>query len=127
MMSNFYEILNIKYDANEDDIKKAYRKLAIKYHPDKNNGDKKSEENFREITEAYEILKDFSKRKIYDRINNINALRIKKSENIILETTKDIDNKHMNIKPSVIIDPNGNIYVDVANNNINPNSFNDFF
>jgi DnaJ-class molecular chaperone len=126
-MSNFYEILNIKYDANEDDIKKAYRKLAIKYHPDKNNGDKKSEENFREITEAYEILKDFSKRKIYDRINNINALRIKKSENIILETTKDIDNKHMNIKPSVIIDPNGNIYVDVANNNINPNSFNDFF
>ena len=126
-MSNFYEILNIKYDANEDDIKKTYRKLAIKYHPDKNNGDKKSEENFREITEAYEILKDFSKRKIYDRINNINALRIKKSENIILETTKDIDNKHMNIKPSVIIDPNGNIYVDVANNNINPNSFNDFF
>lgn len=126
-MEDFYKILKIDYSANIDEIKKAYRKLAVKYHPDKNNGNKKAEEKFRYITEAYEILKDPIKKERYDRINNIDALRVKKTENIILETTKDIYNKHMKIKPSVVIDPNGNVYVDIANHNINPNIFRDFF
>lgn len=126
-MEDFYKVLKIDYNANIDEIKKGYRKLAVKYHPDKNPCDKTVEEKFRNITEAYEILKDPKKKEIYDRINNINALRIKKTENIILETTKDIDNKHMKIKPSVVIDPNGNAYIDIAGSNINQDVFRDFF
>jgi len=64
---DYYEILGIGKDASEDEIKKAYRRLAIKYHPDKNPGDHKAEEAFKEATEAYEILKDSQKRQIYDR------------------------------------------------------------
>lgn len=64
-MLNYYSILGVDKDASDDDIKKAYRKLAIKYHPDKNK-DKDTEEDFRSITEAYETLKDPSKRRKYD-------------------------------------------------------------
>jgi molecular chaperone DnaJ len=64
---DYYEILGLERDASEDEIKKAYRRLAIKYHPDKNPGDKNAEEAFKEATEAYEILKDPEKRQIYDR------------------------------------------------------------
>ncbi|MCB1176088.1 MAG: DnaJ domain-containing protein, partial [Leptospiraceae bacterium] len=64
---SYYEILGVSRDANEDDIKKAYRKLAIKYHPDKNKGDKESEDKFKEATEAYEVLRDSNKRKMYDQ------------------------------------------------------------
>jgi preprotein translocase subunit Sec63 len=59
---DYYQILGINRDAGEDEIKKAYRKLAVKYHPDKNPGDKSAEESFKEATEAYEILKDPQKR-----------------------------------------------------------------
>ena len=62
-----YEILGIKRDATEKEIKSAYRKLAKKYHPDTNPGDKKAEERFKEVTESYEILSDPEKRKLYDR------------------------------------------------------------
>jgi len=64
---DYYEILGVGREAGEDEIKKAYRKLAVRYHPDKNPGDKSAEESFKEATEAYEILKDPQKRGIYDQ------------------------------------------------------------
>jgi molecular chaperone DnaJ len=64
---DYYQVLGIDRDAEDDEIKKAYRKLAVKYHPDKNPGDKSAEESFKEATEAYEILKDPQKRGIYDQ------------------------------------------------------------
>ena len=63
---DYYRILEIKEDADFLEIKKKYRKLAIKYHPDKNPGDDEAVKKFREITEAYEILGDEKKRKEYD-------------------------------------------------------------
>ena len=65
-MNNYYDILNIKKNANENDIKKAYRKLALKWHPDKNNNSNESQEKFKEIAEAYHVLSDKNKRKQYD-------------------------------------------------------------
>ncbi|MGL4524263.1 MAG: molecular chaperone DnaJ [Spirochaetia bacterium] len=62
-----YEILGVAKGANEDEIKKAYRKLAIQYHPDRNQGNAESEEKFKEATEAYEILSSPEKRQIYDQ------------------------------------------------------------
>ncbi len=63
---DYYEILGVSKDSDEDEIKKAYRKRALKYHPDKNSGDKVAEERFKEAAEAYEVLRDAEKRKIYD-------------------------------------------------------------
>ncbi len=64
---DYYKILGVNRNASQDEIKKAYRKLAVKYHPDKTKGDKNSENKFKEISEAYEVLKDPEKRKKYDR------------------------------------------------------------
>jgi molecular chaperone DnaJ len=64
---DYYELLGIARDANDTEIKKAYRKLAHEFHPDKNPGDKQSEDKFKEITEAYEILSNSEKRAMYDR------------------------------------------------------------
>lgn len=64
---DYYEVLGVQKSASLDDIKKAYRKLAIKYHPDRNPGDKDAEAKFREATEAYEILSDDKKRPLYDQ------------------------------------------------------------
>jgi molecular chaperone DnaJ len=64
---DFYEILEVTKNASADEIKKAYRKKAIQYHPDKNPGDKKSEEKFKEAAEAYEVLSDQTKRQRYDQ------------------------------------------------------------
>jgi len=64
---DFYEVLGIKKEASADEIKKAFRKKAMQYHPDKNPGDKAAEEKFKEINEAYEILSDTDKRDKYDR------------------------------------------------------------
>jgi hypothetical protein len=66
MAKDYYKILNVSYDCSQDDIKNSYRKLALKHHPDKNNGSKESEEIFKLISEAYETLSDEYKRIIYD-------------------------------------------------------------
>jgi curved DNA-binding protein len=65
---DYYKILGVSKNASQDDIKKAYRKLAVKYHPDKNPNDKKAEERFKDISEANEVLKDPEKRKRYDEL-----------------------------------------------------------
>ncbi len=64
---DYYEILGVRRDATESDVKKAYRKLAMQYHPDRNPGDKQAEEQFKQLTEAYEVLKDPEKRSRYDQ------------------------------------------------------------
>ena len=66
-MADFYITLGVPRTASDDDIKKAYRKLAMTYHPDRNNGSREAEEKFKEITEAYDVLRDPNKRVMYDR------------------------------------------------------------
>ncbi len=67
---DYYELLGVAKNASEDDLKKAYRKLAIQYHPDKNPGDKVAEEKFKEIAEAYGVLSDADKRSRYDQFGH---------------------------------------------------------
>src|SRR3954471_21064368 len=67
---DYYTVLGVARDASEDDIKKAYRKLAMKHHPDRNPDDKSSEEKFKEAKEAYEVLCDPKKRGAYDQFGH---------------------------------------------------------
>jgi len=67
---DYYEVLGIDRSADADAVKSAYRKLAMKYHPDRNPGDKAAEEKFKEATEAYEVLKDSQKRQVYDQFGH---------------------------------------------------------
>ncbi|VDO36673.1 unnamed protein product [Brugia timori] len=64
---DYYKLLGVDRNASTDEIKKAYKKLALKYHPDRNPGNKEAEEKFNEITAAYEVLSDSEKRAGYDR------------------------------------------------------------
>jgi len=66
-MADYYEVLGLSRDAETDDIKKAYRRLAMQYHPDRNQGSEEAAERFKEATEAYEVLRDPEKRAIFDR------------------------------------------------------------
>jgi molecular chaperone DnaJ len=68
--ADYYEILGVSRDANEQELKSAYRKLALKYHPDRNPGDHASEEKFKEASEAYQVLSDADKRAAYDRFGH---------------------------------------------------------
>lgn len=67
---DYYKVLGVSKSADQDEIKKAFRKLARQHHPDANKGDKKSEEKFKEINEAYEVLSDPEKRKMYDQLGS---------------------------------------------------------
>ena len=64
---DYYHVLGVERNATPEDVKKAYRKLAVKYHPDKNPGDKSAEDKFKELGEAYEVLSNEDKRAAYDR------------------------------------------------------------
>lgn len=64
---DYYEVLGLAKDASDEEIKKSYRRLAMKFHPDRNNGDKGAEDSFKEVKEAYEVLSDANKRAAYDR------------------------------------------------------------
>lgn len=87
-MKNYYDLLEISEKSTKEEIQKAFRKLAKKYHPDVNNGNSKIQEKFKEIKEAYEVLKDEKKRKQYDesikvnknyetcKMNNINTEKV---------------------------------------------------
>ncbi|TYO98996.1 curved DNA-binding protein [Geothermobacter ehrlichii] len=70
MAKDYYAALGLDKNASADEIKKAYRKLAVKYHPDKNPGDKKAEERFKEISEAYAVLSDPEKKRQYDQFGD---------------------------------------------------------
>ncbi|MBS0622419.1 MAG: molecular chaperone DnaJ [Verrucomicrobia bacterium] len=65
-MTDYYEVLGVSKEASVDEVKKAYRKMALKYHPDRNKGDSESEKKFKQVSEAYEVLSDDNKRKMYD-------------------------------------------------------------
>ena len=64
---DYYEILGVSRDADANEIKSRYRKLAMQFHPDKNPGDNEAEEKFKEAAEAYEVLRDVEKRRMYDQ------------------------------------------------------------
>jgi molecular chaperone DnaJ len=66
-MADYYQLLGVSRTADTDEIKKAYRQLALQYHPDRNQGSKEAEERFKEVTQAYEVLRDPDKRALYDR------------------------------------------------------------
>lgn len=109
-MKDYYYFLGVKEDASDEDIKKAYRKLSLKYHPDKNVGDEFFADRFREVQEAYEVLSDSEQRKVYDanfegfqrtfrstlppviKIFSANKIRAEKGEEIIIKwTTNNAD------------------------------------
>src|SRR5262245_64336293 len=70
MPRDLYEVLGLSKSASTDEVKKAYRKLAQKYHPDRNPGDKEAEAKFKEVSTAYEVLSDADKRAKYDRFGH---------------------------------------------------------
>ena len=70
MSKDYYDTLNVSKNASDSEIKSAYRKLAMKYHPDRNPDDKTAENKFKEVNEAYDVLKDSQKRSAYDQFGH---------------------------------------------------------
>ena len=68
--ADYYNLLGVSRDASEQELKRAYKKLAMKYHPDRNQGDKNAEKKFKEVSEAYEVLSDQNKRQAYDQFGH---------------------------------------------------------
>jgi len=108
-MKDYYKILNINRDASIEEIKRSYRQLALKYHPDRNNGDKNYEEIFKSVTEAYTVLIDFDKRKKYDseRFQESNKQTNSQEKSEITPATflkifNDIKNTLLQAQPSAI-------------------------
>ncbi|HRS96618.1 MAG TPA: DnaJ domain-containing protein, partial [Smithella sp.] len=75
MAEDYYDVLGVDKKASADDIKKAYRKLALKWHPDRNPNNKAAEEKFKKISEAYAVLSDTEKRKQYDQFGSADQFR----------------------------------------------------
>ena len=73
-MRDFYDVLGVSKDSSADEIKKAYRKLALKFHPDKNPGNEQAEKNFKEAAEAYSVLSNDQKRSQYDQFGHALSL-----------------------------------------------------
>ncbi|MDO4225223.1 MAG: DnaJ domain-containing protein [Bergeyella zoohelcum] len=94
-MKDYYYFLGVKYDASEEDIKKAYRKLSLKYHPDKNDGDAYFVERFREVQEAYETLSDTEKRKTFDE--NLSQY-IRSTQNLIPPSIREFSADKIRVK-----------------------------
>ena len=90
---DYYEVLGVDKGADKETIKKAYRKLAMKHHPDQNKDNPKAEEKFKEVNEAYDVLKDPDKRAAYDR--DTEARRLAVAELTTLPRTKRVDWSHM--------------------------------
>ena len=82
LQKDYYQMLGLNRDASEDEIKRAYRKLALQYHPDHHPDDPKSEEKFKEVSEAYAILSDLKKRKEYDQFGHTGFKRRYTTEDI---------------------------------------------
>jgi len=93
---NYYEELGVKQDATMDEIKRAYRQLAKKYHPDKNPGDEKAAKRFVRIAAAYEILAEEEKRKAYDASLNIGEKKRRLKNEAKYASTVNIDPMNMN-------------------------------
>lgn len=91
-MKNYYDILGVKEDASDDDIKRTFRKLAMQYHPDRNQGDASAEEKFKEINEAYETLSDKNKKANYDDARNGFGF----GQGNVNDFFRDIFNSHFN-------------------------------
>src|SRR2546428_11443935 len=70
MKRDYYEVLGVSRNATDEEIKKAFRKLAHQHHPDKNPGNRKAEERFKELAEAYQVLSDAERRSLYDRFGH---------------------------------------------------------
>ena len=81
---DFYETLGVKRDAAADDIRKAYRKLARKHHPDLNPGDKTAEDRFKKVQEAYDVLSDPKKKQMYDQVGYYSENGIRRAEARVL-------------------------------------------